>query len=1129
MTRESRSVLNDLAISLIGYVGVLTAALLEMLLIGRLMCGRGRIVILALAALPAGLIVQALIQWDGIQICVAGKCLRPLVRAVEAVLNNVPWSPDWIGKYTSVTLANVVLLLAGPLLVLTLAQLVGVLSNKPLDDTGDRKDGFRKWLVGRGNKRLYGSLFGSAVLTGGAIIALAALNPRSAMWRDLLDDLSNVVWAAPILSFGLLWTACRSISIEDRATSVAPVHNAEAPPKIADLYDSYLGEYQELLLYHAALRPMAPVIARPPPDTASMIGRVVAAAQALGYNQLEEMRRTLDAAFGRSWKEPEEGRDKSCPIFEESPTFLHFILFAELVLSCQDRGGCTLLVAPETSLKRIEEQLRKALTIHFAGYTQRVWNAETQPQGVYDVLIVSPERMESDLLSRGDASILDALERLDLVMVLDYQNIDASLLRIRLARLRRLTGNRTIDVVCQSEPRAGLRPKLANTISALVPVTPDGIQIGGRGSAERYWLFWRNDTNTLRRLLAVEMNSDDHFGGPIEVVPLTLLRAIDQKYDAIFFDPYGRAHRATWRDVLDTRSVPDRLRPFMDADWTLFPGAVDRVVVIEDMANLIAAARKNMNFMHHADCLTHIVSHNYPMREYLLEVLRREVDGVIARREVGGRISDVYLPIAPHPTGGPIELAIDLATEFIRTGKVKQHDVEARFREVLPGGVSETLEIAPTKRGLQNLFGHQRNFKPEINIIETLGHEHEFEIKDQGRLHLEPNFLLPVKLPTGAAAISYVDQQDEGLTFGRGTLLQIRGFFYEVLHIFDTHVAVGHSQFPRSQRPVYLFARQYVVHFAPRLTFLEDKDVPAAALGRGVYELRLLLRGSYDRTTVAMAPADEISFNLARGDGGWESMHVQKSSSNASIMLVRFALAATHPQVANLDAAAFSRLAFTLAATLQDTLRSFFPALAASLAVMSPQAALSIDAFIEVLNTGTIEPLDQLPFNLYPRLIGEHYGRAAPEGESPSEAERRHFEDVARGAAPERKVRELIDNYIRTVLSDAEQTMLLSGAMANQLFTAEPNRIIDLIIVEDASHDRGAVRALFEDYNWSHVVTAWAGFVQWASGQSGGDNFFYAFGRGRVPNVLALREAAEFLGTVVQNQKDRPAANEGKK
>jgi hypothetical protein len=1122
-------VANDLAISLVGYACIMAVVLLEIIFIGRLMRGRGRIAILALAALLAGLIVQALALQDDLSICVAGQCVRGLLRSTENVLSNIPWSPDWIGKYTGVALINSMVLLAGPVIVLGFAVSARLLfANKDPNDIEDRTDGFRKWLVGRANKRLYGGLFGSAILTGGAIIAFAASNPRGMMWRDLLDHLGNTVWATPIVSFGLLWAASRTISMEDPAAATTPVEVAAPQPRIADLHKSYLAHYQKLLLFNAELRPLEQTAANTTLDRTSMIGRVIAAAQSLGYHQLEEMRNALDSGLIRFWKDPELGKDKSCPIFEESLTFLHFILFAELVLSSQDRGGCALLVVPETSLRRVEDQLQRALTVHFAGYTQRIWNADIQPQGIYDVLIISPERMESHLLSRADASFLDSLERLNLMIVLDYQNIDASLLRIRLARLRRLIGNRAVDVVCQSEPRAGLQQKLANTISALVQVTPERMEIGGRGSTERYWLFWRNDKPTLRQLLETELNSDDSSDKPTEVVSLTLLRAINQGYDATFFDPHGRAHRAAWKNVLESRPVPERLQRFMDADWALFPEDEERVVAIEDLGNLISAARKNTNFMHHADCLTLVVSHNYPMREYLLEVLRRAAASAEARHEGWNRIGESYLPIAPDPTGGPIELAIDLATEFIRTGNVTQHDIEARFREVLPGGVSDTLEIGPTKRGLEILFQHQRHFKPEIDIVKAQGHENVFRIKDQGRPHLEPNFLLPVRTDNGPP-ISFVDQQNEGLTFCQGSILQIRGFFYEVLHIYETHVTVRHANFPRLHRPVYLFARQYWVPFAPRLTFLEGKDVPAAAMGRSIYELRLLLRGSYDRRTVAFAAADEISFDLAHGDGGWKSIHVQKSSSNASIMLVRLALAANHPQVAGLDPAAFSELAFTLAATLQDTLRSFFPTLASGLAVMSPQAALSVETFIDVRGKSTIEPLDQLPFILYPRLIGAdpNYELPAQDRESSGDIERRYYEDVTRGPASERSMRRLIDDYIRTALLDNDKTLQLSELIANQLFTTEPNRIIDLIIVEDASHDRGAMRALFEDHNWHHVVAAWAGFVQWAAAQAAESNFFYAFGRGRVPSTLTLPGAAEFLKILVQTRIDDSTAGDG--
>lgn len=1108
----------DLLFSLLGYAGVICAALTQIFFVGKLMAGRGRIVILAIATLAAGLVLQAMLQRN-VQICVGDICLRTLTRWLDDVLSNSLWSPDWIASHIGATLINSTLLLAGPGIILACSAAARLFSDAPLDVVEDRKDALRRLLIGKGSKSLYRVLLWAAILTGGAIIALAAYNPRGAAWRDLVEYLGSTVWSAPILCFGLLWATCRTIKPESNPDPLEDSSESDQPPRIAELYQSYLADYKDQLLFAAELKASGQTDADVEADRGTIVGRVVSAAKSLGYSKLGQMQQSLDAALNRFWAEPEPGTHKSCPIFEESPTFLHFIMFAELVLSCQDRGGSTLIIAPQTSLRRIRYQLQKALSVHFAGYTQRIWIAEGQPpQGIYDVVLVSPELMETHLLSRDDGSIVDLLNRLDLVIVLDYQNIDAALLRIRLARLRRLIRRRSVSVICQSEPRAGLQQKLANTISAFVPVTPVRIDIGRRGSAERFWLLWRNDEKTLEKILDVERGDGDASVKPVEVVPLTLLRAINQSYRSIFFDPYGRAHRSAWSDFLKASLMPKELSDLNDADWALFPEQGDRVVAIEDLANLVSAVRKNMNFMHHADCLTHVVSHNYPMREYLREIVQQQATGSGYRSDGWSRIGETYLPIAPHPTGGPIELAIDLATEFLRNRTVTQHEIEARFREVLPGGVSEDLGISPTKQGLESLFSLQRDFGTEVNIVDTGSHEYAFEINIQGRANLEPNFLLPVRMSAGQApVISYVDQQDEGLTYCRGSLLQIGGHFYQIQYIFSTHITVDLAQLPGAYRPTYLFAKQYNVHFMSRQMSVEDKNVPAAAM-RNVYMLRLLLRGSYDRTTVAMATADELTFDLAGGDGAWKTVHVEKSSPNASMMLVRFALPSRQSNVAP-DEIAFSQLAFTLAATLQDTLRSFFPALAPSLAVMSPQAEPSIKYFLQELESKYVDPLEQLPFNLYPRLVTGHFEPAEPQDQSHSGVERRRFDDLARPAAPEPLVRRVINEYIRKALVDSDQTIRIAGTIQNQLFTEDANRIIDLIVVEDASHDRGAVRALFEDHNWSNVTTAWAGFVQWAARQKPSDeNFFYAFGRGGVPSVLAFKAAAEFLQTATQSR-----------
>jgi hypothetical protein len=1107
-------VTNDLTLSILGYAGLICITTIELLFVGRMMRGRGRMVLLTAIVFLLGLVGQFVLLNEDAPICAFGWCWHPMVVSVQRWLSDWPSPVLWLGKFTDFTLVNVFVLICGPMIVLLAAWASRALyASTPTNDAEDRRDRLRRLLIGRSTVWLYGDLFGSAVIIGGIIVWLAASNLHGAAGRDLVADLAKTVWAVPILGFGLLWRASHAVAPEDSAVRASPALAAATPRQIVDLFNSYLQAYRNFLMLGDAVLPAAPTVSATPPDLTTMIGRAIAAAQLQGYRQLDDMHQTLKTALGQFWKEQQGDTLKLCPIFEESLTFLHFILFAEIILSCQDRGGCTLLLAPKASLGRIERELRRALSVHFAGYTQQIWDGHSEPHGLYDVLIVSPEEIEANLLSRDNGSLRDALERLGLVMILDYQNIDASLLRIRLARLRRLTSNRALQVVCQSEPRAGLQSKVANTISVLVPVTPERVEIGGGGSAQRFWLFWRNDGATLRQLHLNELSRDINPAQPLEVLPLTLSRAMKQDYRAIYFDPYGRAHRASWLQALAGLHVAQQLQGVMNAEWAMYPGDGDRVVVIEDLANLISAARKNLNFMHNADCLTHVVSHNYPMREFLLKVLQQEIKGAADNRGVWSHLGTEYLPIAPNPTGGPTELAIDLATEFMRTGKVKQRDIEARFREVLRDGVAESLEIAPTMHGLTKLFEHQREITPDIRVTETLGHERVFEIEIAARALLEPRFLLPVKL--GGTTIHHVDQQDEGLTYYEGTLLQVDRDFVQVQQVFNTHVLVQHAQFPGAYRPAYLFARRYMVNFDPQLMFVEDEDVPQAAAGSPVEQLRFLLRGSYARRTVALATVNEISFDLPP----WRSINVEKASPNASIMLARFVLARTHPQVTKLTADDFSRLAFTLAATLQDTLRCFFPSLTSILAVLSPEAGPSIETFIEQQQNSEVDEIDLIPFNLYPRLVGEHFEPPLPEGATSSDTERRTFEHLTEGPAPVKMVRTLIDRYIGTAQ--------LNPPVPTRLLTTEPNRVIDLIVVEDASHDRGAVRALFEESNWTNVVKVWSRFVRWAATQRGTDNFYYQFGRGRVPKVLAFDEAAEFLDSLVRAQTDSAAPNPG--
>lgn len=1158
---------NDVIVSLLGYAALVALTVAQLHFFGRYMCGHGRMVVLAVVTAAFGFVVQLVLLNEDAQLCLVqswGWCWRSFVRWIENWLFVWPASPMWLGKSTGFALANIFFLIFGPLALAVLARIsYRLLASAAHNEKQDRNDRLRRLLLGRSSKRLYGTLLSFAVVFGGLVVTLASSNFRSEHARNLVDDLTKLIWAGPILAFGLLWSASRPIAPAAPGAPEPPTPVYDQPPSLIGLFNSYIEAYHDHLMFHAIAQPTMPAEADAPDIAPSIVqgnrlwnwvrdlvhrglgrwnhvspeyladvfpeeprsdaktqmrfprsavGRMVTAASALGYQQCHELHHVLDAAFRGLWKTPGEHQLKDCPIFAESETFLHFILMAELVLSCQDRGGCALLLAPQSALERIEKQLRQALSARFAGHAQQIWNGTSQPHGLYDVLIVSPERIEADLLSRDDdGSLKDALDRLALVLVLNYHGIDPALLRIRLARLRRLTGNRSLDVVCQSEPRTGLASNLGTTISALVPVNPNCVEIGPPDLATRLWLFWRNEEPTLEQLLEREVGHADSRGRPMDIVPLTLLRAFKQSHRATIFDPHDRAHSKTIKDVLSRAPIT------VHVDATQYPEN-DRVVVIEDLANLISAARTNMNFMHHDEYLTHIVSHNYPMREFLLDMLRQAIGGSDGRLFSWMRFGEDYLPIAPHPTGGPTELAIDLATEFSRADSLKQCDVENRFSDVLPRGGVESLGIAPTKQGLEKLFKLQFDDAPEVTVLPDLGHEHKFEIKATGR-NLEPRFLIPVQL--GQTTISHVDQQDEGLTFAEGTLLKVGENFYKVLQVSNT-LSVQLAELPHGRRPVYLFERNYVVRFDQRVTFVEGSKVPRRA-GAELDELRLLLRGGYSRWSVAMAQAEETTFDLVVD---WEGISVQKDSQNASIMLARLVIAKRQPKLEQPDT--FSRIAFTLAATLQDTLRSFFPDLAANLAVMSPQAESAIQDFIHDRAHGSkLDRHGQHPFLVYPRLVGESFEPlVGQEGDTSSDMLRREYEGVTKGPAPERKIRELLDQFIRDAVLAQDGADRISSN-PDYLLTTESGRLIDLIIVEDASHDRGAVRALFEDANWLKVVKAWGEFVKWAANQKGSGRLYYKFGQGRVPEVLALDETAEFLSLANAAERGSTGAKSG--
>ncbi len=873
------------------------------------------------------------------------------------------------------------------------------------------------------------------------------------------------------------------------------------------MYESYTADFRAHLLLAKASPAEGLQAGRTDVDeTAERIARVAKRENLAGSAALgAALGRKLSGIWGGTHGAASGNSERLALLIGEEANYLHFLVLAELILSAQDRGTTTLVIAPESSFDRIGTAIGRALQAFEGGPTQRLFLGNEQPSGRYDIVVSSLQRLEADILSSREASLEEARRRFGLLIVIDLHRLDTTLLRLRLIRLSRLLEGRALLTVAQSAPRAGLRPQLLAVLAPLSVETVRPISLIGQDAARRFQLVWRNDAEALKALFERDL------GRPlpdtaVELAPLILARAWKRGIAATFYDLAGRIDSKLWLGTVPSQVRaplvgigPDEMRDF-EAGKVSFPRREHRVVVIEDLANLVEAMSRSVNFMNNPGVLVHIVAHDYPLRDFFCNELQED----------GGRES--LLPIASSPRGGPAELALALADEILKApnGCVSERALTRCFED---SDVGERLQhdtwADTTRRGLTELLGAQLGYVPEIRVETSAGHERQLIFRAAHELRLDPTYMLDLRRDGRSDPYrSYLDRNDNGLTYIESSLILLRGSFVTIKRV-DTdegEVKVATAEIGSSianlhtlNRPRYRFSRLYDPNMLAKELVLLGERVSAATAP--MQSLVLLLRGPVTRFTVGFHEMAELARPFTAGHAPkWQEETVRTDMRQAVQILLRL-------RVGDSVGADRARCAFTLAATLQDVLWSMFPSDGERLAVLSPQAAPAVDEVLKMDHeTESADPFELYPAVLMPRLAE---GLADVEPREPSRVWTPG--GLLRPPVEESRALDRIARMIKAHQRDTEGEEILSDEAVARF--SEGDRFLDFLLIEDASHDLGCLRALFENSHREAVMNVWCRYVRWCAGRAGVADFYYRYGDPgeRIPAIFDFEAAADVL------------------
>jgi hypothetical protein len=794
----------------------------------------------------------------------------------------------------------------------------------------------------------------------------------------------------------------------------------------------------------------------------------------------------LESIFGNFWGDipAQPGDPPWSPwnvLLTEDLAQAHLLLIIELMQSCHDRGRTALVIAPAWSIGRIMRSMMALGGADWSDITLRPGLLDQAPVDTarqYNVIFASDEVLESRLLADPQNAAARFLDLLELVVVFDLHLLEAAMLRLRLQRLRWLLERRqlpiSIRVVCQTENRgtaqAAMRDTFAPLGTAKVRIAQPIIR-----PAVRHLVIWRGDEASLRALADRELGKVP-LGQPVEVAALAAIPPLRFDVRPGYLDSAGRWDREIWETNLPSL-LDGRLQGHLQFDDVFlgedrFPEAHVSNVIVEDRGNLADAVFQHRNFAGLDEYVLTIVAHRYPLRDWFIDMLR---DDKLPDRRM--------LPISPAPRGGLTELAMILAEEFSRPQPVPQSTLDERFFNLVEPRTAEAFSLFPTPRGISALFQSETGKDLEVVAKVDPYHDITFERTANGDPPRPPVLVLPAfagETPSqqeNSKPLFRVAPGDNGLRYALGTTMHSGGQAHRIADVFADQVCVaGKNQPIGISRNAYLFHRQYCIDFAADPPLLALEKPSHSQLGQGRAYWRLALRGAFARHTAARATIEETAPPFSPKVPTWQAADMKRSPRYAAMLLLRFEISAGGPT----DKVAADRqgaVAFTLAATMQDVLGSLFPPFAHRIAVMSPQAK----SCIEAAWTGSDpDGIHRFPADLYPRLVAGF--RADP---------------------ATRRFNPPIDNHAD-----------IDGFLARHDISLpeDGTHCLHLLVLEDADHDLGIVRALFiDDDIWKQLFHVWSQYLHWLVAHQTDMDLYYRFGSSGLSSCFAFKEADSLL------------------
>ena len=640
----------------------------------------------------------------------------------------------------------------------------------------------------------------------------------------------------------------------------------------------------------------------------------------------------------------------------------HYLLLAELLLGIHDEGGVSLIICPDDIRSDVETNFRSMIGLVMSDMLVS-WrhigknssnggsrgSAGTGGRSHCDILIGAETDLYHSFMSHGAQELAQEIDRLRLVIVLDFHRIDLSILRLEISRMKLLGFYKNISTVVQGE----VRNRQDTQLNQLFSVGARGfksMELRQADNKRRTWMVWRESPEGFAALKQ-HFNLSKRSGMPLTYLPLLLIPAWEaESIERIgFLDPDFKHDKHAWDsadhwlDFLHDASTNSNTTPapskLLDSVSAIHHVGCDEdgfdVLFMEDHDNLAEAAWRTADIsMAKMETLVMIVSKGYPLRDFFHE---------LCSEHGAGFSTDKHLPLSPNPTGDINQVANSVLTLIRQNNGASQKAVTEMLQELGSSKILAELNVTASKNGLEGLFRHALGRHERVNrTYDEKSHRVILSADQPGASDLVNPLFAPVV--AGGGKIGQVKQGDEGLTYCREGYMQMDGLFYKIENInreidsdrvTDVRAVSANDSWRSDQLRL-----QPETHFCKSYS-LNTNEIVVEQNYRTDRRYSSLVHLSYERST--------SSYCMTERDRGpsagieWEPMNSSHQGVHVHTEQRRYK-PCWHRSFDCPESEDLVRIALSLSMTLQDTLRSLFPREWNRLVVVAPEATPYFDS-----------------------------------------------------------------------------------------------------------------------------------------------------------------------------------------